>query len=925
MTRLPTGTVTFLFTDVEGSTRLAQQRPDVFADLLEQQRELVRAAIDAHGGVEVGTEGDSVFAVFTVARRAVMAAVTAQRSLAAHAWPDGAAVRVRMGLHTGDASVVADNYVGLDVHRAARIMSAGHGGQILISDATSSLLGDTGEIDLDDLGLHRLKDLQKPEHLFQVRAADLATSFPALRSLDAFPNNLPVQLTRFIGREQDLAAVRRALDQSRLITLLGVGGTGKTRLALQIAAETMERFPDGIWLIELAPISDPVLVPDAIANAIDVRQPARAPIDVVTETLKPKRCLLVLDNCEHLQDAVASLCDALLRRCPQVRIIATSREALTVAGEVTYRVPPLALPPGDVSLSPERAAQFPAVQLFAERAAHHKPGFRATDQNVNAIVQICRRLDGIPLAIELAAARVKVLSVEQIAARLDDRFRLLTAGFRTGLPHHQTLRAAMDWGHELLADDERALFRRLAVFSGGWTLEAAEKVCAGDRLDEGNVLDLLSRLVDKSLILVEDAPDGDVRYRFLETIRLYALERLVESGETETVRWRHQAVFGDLAEQAEMYLHGPEQKTWLNRLDTEHDNLRSALSWTMTAPDGAEAALRMAGSLSRFWEVRSYWTEARRWLHDALERGKDASPEARVKAMNGAAMLALLLHDYREAGALAQKSLELAHQIGDKRGEARCLVVLGIQACHLQNFGQAKELSTESMNLSRQIGDNWGTAWARLILAFVAQGQGDLESARRLMEETGESLRSIDHPWGQAIVQQALGMIAKDQGDNARARELLDDALVRFEALGDRGYVSYTQLTLGTLAMLMGDYGVAESRLVSTLRLRRDLGDSRGIATVLAALGAVASYRGDHSRAARLFGAAAARRDQTGATLPPWLRKSHDDRVAATTQHLGEAAFGAEWIAGQALPEGQMIVYALRDDAAVPEPTATGA
>jgi predicted ATPase/class 3 adenylate cyclase len=925
MSRLPTGTVSFLFTDVEGSTRLAQTLGDSFADLLRRQRDLVRAAVVEHGGIEVSTEGDSVFAVFTVARRAVMAAVAAQRALAAHPWPDGAAVRVRMGVHTGDASMLGDDYVGLDVHRAARIMAAGHGGQILISDATRSLLGDAGGIEVRDLGLHRLKDLQRPEHLFQVLGQDLTASFPPLRSLDAFPNNLPVQLTRFIGREQDLSAVRTALDQARLLTLLGPGGTGKTRLALQVAAETMERFPDGIWLVELAPISDPVLVPDAIAAAIGVRQPARAPIDVVTESLKPKRCLLVIDNCEHLQDAAASVCAMLLRRCPNVRIIATSREALTVAGEVTYRVPPLALPPGDGALSAEQAAQYAAVQLFMERAAHHRPGFRATPQNIGAIAQICRRLDGIPLAIELAAARVKVLSVEQIAARLDDRFRLLTAGVRTGLPHHQTLRAAMDWGHELLADDERVLFRRTAVFAGGWSFEAAERVCAGDGLDEAAILDLLGRLVDKSLVIVEDLPSGDLRYRTLETIRLYALDRLIESGEAETVRQRHQAYFQGLAEQAEMYLHGPEQKEWLERLDLEHDNLRSALSWTMTAPDRAEAALRMAGSLSRFWEVRSYWTEARRWLHEALERGQNASPEARVKALNGAAMLALLLHDYAEAGALAQQSLELAQSIGDKQGEARCLVVLGIQACHFENFGQAKQLSTESMQLSQQLGDNWGTAWARLILAFVAGGQGDLEGSRRLLEETLAALRTINHHWGLAITLQALGMNARERGDYVRARELLEDALGRFETLGDRGYVSYTLLTLGTLAMTLGDYAGAETRLNATLRLRRDLDDRRGIATVLAALGAVAAYQGDAERAAHLLGAAEARREATGATLPGWLRKSHDACVEETKKRLGEAAFAIAWSAGRALPEEGAVVYALRDEVSTTEPSATTA
>ncbi len=911
---LPTGTVTFLFTDVEGSTRLAQALGDGFLGIVQQQRDVLRAALAAHGGVEVSTEGDGLFAVFRTAGPAVASAIAAQKALAAHPWPSAVVVRVRMGLHTGEAALLGDGYVGLDVHRAARICAAGHGGQILISESTRTLLDGTQAVDLTDLGPHRLKDLQRPERLYQVGARDLPAAFPPLKSLNASPNNLPVQLTSFIGRSREIVQARQMLEGARLVSLLGPGGTGKTRLALQVAAEVFERFPDGVWLVELAPISDPMLVAEAVASAVGIHQPARAAADAVADVLRPKKALLVLDNCEHLQDASALLADTLLRRCPDLRILATSREPLAVAGEITFRVPPLGIPKPDGTQPPDHGGQFAAVQLFVERAAQFRPGFQVTAENVAVIAQICRRLDGMPLAIELAAARVKVLSVEQIAARLDDRFRLLTGGFRTELPHHQTLRATMDWSYDLLDEDEARVFRRLAVFVGGFALDAAEQVCAGGPIDSGHVLDLLARLVDKSLIVAEDAPSGDQRYRLLETIRQYALDRLVESGEAEALRVHHQAHYQGLAEQAERHLHGPEQKAWLDRLQAEHDNLRSALQWTSTDPAGAEAGLRLAGALWWFWDVRGFWNEGRRWLRETLARGEGASAEARVKAMNAAASLAIWAGHTAEAGTLAQESLVLSQQIGDKRSTASCLVVLGVEACRLEDYRRARELGSEGLSISSQLGDGWGSSLARIVLAFVAREQRDFETATELLQESLKGLQAMGHQWGIALVTNTLGLVARDQGDDERARELLEEAFRRFEALGDRSFMAYASLILGVIAVAGGRVAEAEVQFCASLRARRDLQDRRGIATCLAALGCAASRQDAFERAARLFGAAETTRDAVGGSVPTLIRSEYEERVSATRQALGDAAFAAAWAVGKAMDAEDAVAYALHGE-----------
>ncbi len=615
MNNRPTGTVTFLFTDIEGSTKLWEHHPNAMKSALARHDALTRDAIEKHRGHVFKTVGDAFCAAFATASDALVSACAAQRALYAENWGSIGALRVRMALHTGVTEERGDDYVGPILNRVARLLSAGHGGQTLLSLVTAELVRDhlPEGVTLRDLGEGRLKDLDRPEHIFQLVTPDLPSEFPPLKTLDTLPNNLPIQLTSFIGREREIEAVRRLLSTTRLLTLTGSGGVGKTRLALQAAVDMLEAFADGVWLVELAPLSNPALVSHSVATVFSVREDKGRPLmNALQEYLRTKNLLLILDNCEHLLDACAQLVDTLLRTCPGLKIIASSREALGVAGETPFRVPSLSLPDPRQLPTIENLTQFDAVQLFIERAIAVKPDFQVTNANAPAVAQVCHRLDGIPLAIELAAARVKGLAVEQIAARLDDRFRLLTGGSRTALPRQQTLRTSIDWSYDLLSEKERVLLRRLSVFVGDWTLEAGEVVCIDNDSEASEVLDLLLRLVDKSLVVVEEQ-EGEARYRLLETIRQYARDKLLESGEAEQVRARHLEFFLTFAEKARPALRGIEQLKLLNRQRSEYENLRTAIVWalgdsdikdTLRSNGKTESGLRLVYALEQLGDVQ---------------------------------------------------------------------------------------------------------------------------------------------------------------------------------------------------------------------------------------------------------------------------------------------------------------------------------
>ena len=1024
MPELPIGTVTFLFTDIEDSTQLLQQLGQSYADVLADHQQLLRAAFKGNDGHEVDTQGDSFFVAFSSARDATTAAVEAQTAITAHPWPKGAPLRVRMGLHTGEPQRTDTGYVGIDVHRSARICAAGHGGQILLSRPTSLLIeNDLPQgVSLRNLGEHRLKDLQHPEQIFQLLPSGLPDDFPPLNSLNTLPNNLPIQLTSFVGREREIAEVKRLLTTTHLLTLTGSGGCGKTRLALQVGADLLEKFPDGVWIVELAFLSDPALVPQAVASALGVREESgplplesddrrerlpgkstdRSLLAKLVDYLESKGLLLIVDNCEHLIEECATLAYTLLRSCPNLRILATSREVLGIAGETAWRVPSLSLPdlknlppveadaskgPAEVLLS--ALTQYEAINLFIDRAVAALPTFRMTSRNVSTVAQICHRLDGIPLAIELAAARVKSLSLKGIAKRLDDRFRLLTGGSRTALPRQQTLQALVDWSYDLLSEPEQVLLNRLSVFAGGWTLEAAESVCGNRDVGVGerrpshgeaqtittpmDVLENLTYLVNKSLVVVEEAlaleedpssegasSDEGVgeegRYSLLETVRQYGRDKLLKSGEAADLRQAHLGWFLGLAERAEPELRGPDQVMWLDRMELEHDNLRSALEWSSGGGEevGARHAvpLRLAAVLWRFWRARGYFSEGRQWLESALFVNGSPPTTTRVKALIGAGELARLLGDYTSAHSFLEESRVLSHELGDKEGMAYSLSILGLVVDSQSDYGRARELFEGSLTLFRNLGDKWGVGESLRRLAAVAQHQGDYERATQLCEESLALLREVGYKWGVAESLQRLGTVVHYQGDYERATQLCEESLALFRQIGDKWGVAESLRRLGIVAQHQDGYeraiglfeesmslclelgnkrgialvlpGMAQAALhrseprqaealfEGSLALHRELGDKGHIASCLEGLGRAAEAQEGSQRAARLFGAAEVLRETINYPLPPSERPEYDRSVAGSVSRLGEEAFMVVWAEGREMSMEEAVEYALK-------------
>ena len=778
MAQLPTGTVTFLFTDVEGSTRLWEEQPAAMAAALPRHDEILRAAVELHDGFVVKSTGDGVHAVFAAADDAVAAAIDAQLALTREPWPDGLPLRVRMGVHTGEAELRDGDYYGTTTNRAARLMAVAHGGQILCSLATLGLVRDApiDGVGFTDLGEHGLRDLAHPERLFQVTHKELPQEFPALRSLGAYPTNLPQQLTTFVGREREVAEVAEALRQSRAVTLTGVGGVGKTRLALQVAAAVLPRFRDGAWLCELGPVRDADAVPDVVAASVGAPPPqGRSTVAGLLDHLQGKQTLLVLDNCEHVIGVVADLVREIAARCPRVSMLATSREGLGVAGERLVVVGSLPLP--QVGAGVTVALQSEAVRLFAERAAAVRPGFTVDAGSVAAVVEICRRLDGIPLAIELAAARTRALTPAEIAQRLGERFRLLTGGSRTAVERHQTLRAAVDWSYDLLHDQERAVLRRLAVFAGGFDLEAAESVTSGDGVEPFDVLDRLEGLVDKSLALATQV-GVMTRYRLLETIRQYAAERLDEAGEANEVRRRHATYFLRFAERAGPHLRGAGNVTWSHRVWNDLENLRAALTWLVECGD-ADGALRLVAELQTQTQEHPIHT----WAGIALStEGAPTHPLAPYAVAWVAISRVILDQGLDDALVLAHRALTLADELGIAH-TARLHTSVGGVSLMTQQVDEAYEQAQLAVRHAEREGDDYWTSAAYTLLAAAIAFRGDLGDGADAAEHALEAARRTGNTSAIAQAVNILGFTLAER-DPDRALGLFDEAIDLGSALG---------------------------------------------------------------------------------------------------------------------------------------------
>jgi predicted ATPase/class 3 adenylate cyclase len=919
MAALPTGTVTFLFTDIEGSTKLWEKSPRGMQVALTRHDALLWETIEEHGGFVFKTVGDAFCAVFPTALSALESALAAQRGLFSEAWGEEiGALKARMALHTGTTHERDGDYFGPPVNRVARLLSAGHGGQVLLSSSTQELVRDhlPPQTHLRDLGERRLKDLSRPERIFQLTAPDLPSEFPPLRTLESRTNNLPLQATPLIGREQEVEAACKLLRSSemRLLTLLGPGGTGKTRVGLQVAAELVDDFEDGVFFVPISAITDPALVAPTIARILGLSEGAQPPEELLEGYLRDRQTLLLLDNLEQVIEA-APVVDRLLSNAANLKILATSRIPLGLYGEYEFPVPPLSLPDPD-SLPPlEHLNEYEAIRLFMERARAVRPEFSLTEENAPAVLEICARLDGLPLAIELAAARIKLLPPQALLDRLGNRLKILTGGARNLPERQRTLRNAIEWSYELLDEGEKLLFSRLGVFSGGATLEAIEAVCDAREDLPTDVFDSVSSLLDQSLLRQEEGAGDEVRFVMLETIHEFANAKLEGSGEAEAVRRAHAEYFLDLAEVAESMLWGAEDAAWLDRLEREHGNMRAALSWA-TEHEEATLALRVGGALRWFWYMEGYYGEGRRWLEAAL--GKDwgaAAAEARAKALEGVGWLASGQGDLDRAQAAAEEGLKLRAEavLGD-------VVVADLQnvlgeavARQRGDYEWATELLTESLALHRKAGDIRGIAWSLCNLANVTSDRGNYEQAKELYEEGLALSRELDGAELLGAYLINLGYESLLEGEPERAIALNEEATELFRKRGRRGGLQHTLGNLGWATLLRGDYEQAETLHKQSLRVSQDLGDKLVASDSVEGLACTAGARGEAERSAILFGAAERQRETEGYQQAPRDRSLRVPYLAAAHAQLGEAAWSAAWEKGRSMQFEDTIGYALED------------
>jgi predicted ATPase/class 3 adenylate cyclase len=906
MTNLPTGTVTFLFTDIEGSTHLWEKYPESMPVVLAKHDSILKEAIESNHGYMIKTTGDGAHAVFEKAIEAVNATLAAQYALQTSKVSENSELllRVRMGLHTGEAELREGDYYGQTLNRTARIMSLAYGGQILLSGITAEVVRDHLPADtfLLDLGEHRLRGLIRPERIFQLNAQSLPKDFPPLKSFDTFPNNLPIQLTSFIGREKEITEIKSLLHSARLITLTGSGGTGKTRLSQEVSAQELTNFQHGVWLIELASLSDPSQIIPTMAQVFGLQElPFNSLMNLVIDYLRDKKLLLILDNCEHLIEACARLAHELLHQCAGLKILASSREALGIAGEVSYHVPSL--------------ANSESTKLFVDRARAANPNFKLTDGNASSVAQICSRLDGIPLAIELAAARVKLLSPEQIAARLDDRFRLLVGGSRTALPRQQTLRALIDWSYDLLSEGEKRLLQFASVFVAGWTLAALEAIA-----DDPNTIEHLEQLVNKSLVVTEER-ETEMRYFTLETIRQYAREKLFDAKQAPAARDRHFMYFNQLSESMWETFRSPNVLPMLDKVDDEVENFRTALEWGLE--NHAEENVRLAANFCAASTMLSIPAEGVTIVTTAVERARALPPvegEANIhrqkliaRALFVQGMVGLGVGNIPLVMQVLKEAIAISRLTGDKQVLGYSLGMYYTASTFI-NAPDGEAAAQEGLQIfSQEVNDSFGLGIAYMNMARVSANKGDESEKERYFGKLRETVREMPKSFQVSIFLLGMGMDERIRGNYNAARKFFEQGLEIFRRLHSRNFILVMRSELGHVERQTGNLTQAKLIYKETIKGWQDLGNRSAVAHELECFGFLAITDEEPQRAVKLFGAAEALRERIQSPMTDYERVEYNQSVTRLRAMLPEAELNALWAQGRSMTMEQAIAYALHE------------
>ena len=902
---LPTGTVTFLFTDIEGSTKLWEKYPETMKSALAKHDAILKEAVEANHGQIIKTTGDGVHAVFATAIDAVSASIAAQNMLQTSDVfkTSEVSLRVRMGMHTGEAELRDGDYYGGTLNRAARIMGVAYGGQILLSAVTAALAREhlPENTSLLDLGEYRLKNLSRPENIFQLNVPGLLSDFPPLQSLNTIPNNLPTQLTSFIGRDKEMAEIKAMLDLARLVTLTGSGGTGKTRLSIEVGTQELASFPNGVWLLELAPLTDPTQIIPALAQVFGLQENPYATLEtMLMDYLRDKKLLLILDNCEHLIEACAHLADDLLHHCTGLKILASSREALGISGEMAYSTPSL--------------ASAESTQLFVDRAHAANSNFHLTDENASSLTQICSRLDGIPLAIELAAARAKLLSPEQIASRLDDRFRLLVGGSRTALPRQQTLRALIDWSYDLLSDGEKALLRIASVFVGGWTLDAIEAVT-----DDPNVLENLEQLVNKSLVVTKEYR-SEMRFSMLETIRQYAREKLFDAQQVGVARDRHFVYFTELSEKLWDAFRSSSVSIWRDKADEEAENLRAALEWGLENHI-IEEAIRLAANYCLVSDWLSNQALGLTMVKSAIEKVQALPPaEGKVdiqrqdllaRAFFAQGMIALSKGYLPLSKQALHEAISISRAIGDKHLLGYSLELLYTVSTFI-NEPVAEEAAYEGLKIfTDEIDDSWGLGMAYQNIARIAISKSDQDEKRKYIAKFNELRREAPVSIQAGMSLMGLGRSESEQSNYEDAIPLFEDALDVFSQLRIKNFQMAVKSQLGHIARYTGDLAGAKSIYRETIQGWQDIGNRGAIAHEMESFAAIAIIEEEPQRALKLFGAAEALRERSNSPMTDFERVEYHQMVAQVRSLLNETDADLLWAEGKSMTMEQAIQLVL--------------